>query len=445
MTTNENGAPAPTWAGRQERRSVEVFRRSIAPLLLVLVTPGAVIVLWIVCTYLDGSLLQLLTSEGLATVVREFPSPSWLAVKMIVLFGGFELVLLELLPGRWHEGPVTPTGHRPRYKLNAVWAWVITHAAFFVASYGFGWFSPGIVYEHLGELLVTLCASCFVLCWLLYFKGIYAPSTPDSGSSGNVIFDYFWGVELHPAVLGVNLKQFLNCRVSMMGWSIMVLSFAAYQRQALGHLSTAMLVTVVLQVVYLFEFFTWEGGYFATLDVMHDRFGYYICWGVLAWVPGVYTITAQYLVKHPRELAWPVVSGLFVVGFAAIAAGHTADAQRTRVRSLAGETTVWGKRPEMIHAEYTTADGKKHQNILLVSGFWGVARHFHYVAELTLALTWSLTAGFTHFLPYFYWMFLTILLVDRAARDDLRCRTKYGRFWDEYCRRVPYKILPGIY
>jgi 7-dehydrocholesterol reductase len=99
----------------------------------------------------------------------------------------------------------------------------------------------------------------------------------------------------------------------------------------------------------------------------------------------------------------------------------------------------------MIHAEYTTADGEKHRNILLVSGFWGVARHFHYVPELTLALTWSLTAGASNFLPYFYLMFLTILLVDRAARDDLRCRTKYGVFWEDYCRRVPYKILPGIY
>jgi 7-dehydrocholesterol reductase len=410
-----------------------------------MVTPAAVILLWIACTYLDGSLLRLLTRDGVSAIVHHFPAPTWTAAKIIFIFAAFELALLELLPGKIHEGPVTPTGHRPRYKLNAMPAWIITHAAFFGASYGLHWFSPGIVYEHLGELLVTLCAACFLLCWALYFKGIYAPSTSDAGSSGNVILDYFWGVELHPSVLGVNLKQFFNCRVSMMGWSLMVISFAAYQRQELGHLTTSMVVTVALQVFYLFEFFSWEGGYFATLDVMHDRFGYYICWGVLAWVPGVYTITAQYLVKHPRELGWPLTLGLLALGACCIWAGHTADAQRKRVRGTNGETTVWGRRPEMIHAEYTTADGEKHRNILLVSGFWGVARHFHYVPELTLALTWSLTAGASNFLPYFYLMFLTILLVDRAARDDLRCRTKYGVFWEDYCRRVPYKILPGIY
>ena len=41
--------------------------------------------------------------------------------------------------------------------------------------------------------------------------------------------------------------------------------------------------------------------------------------------------------------------------------------------------------------------------------------------------------------------FLTILLTDRATRDDKRCRKKYGSSWEEYCRRVPWKIIPGIY
>jgi len=82
---------------------------------------------------------------------------------------------------------------------------------------------------------------------------------------------------------------------------------------------------------------------------------------------------------------------------------------------------------------------------LLASGWWGLARHFHYVPEITLALAWSLPGGFTHFVPYFYVTFLTILLFDRATRDDKRCRKKYDVDWDEYCRRVPWKIIPGIY
>jgi 7-dehydrocholesterol reductase len=417
----------------------------VAPLVLVLVTPPSVLLLWITNTYLDASLSRLLTIDGLATVVRRFPSPTWIAAEILAVFFLFELVLLRFLPGKPHQGPVTPTGQRPVYRLNGVPAWFFTHAAFFAASYGFAWFSPGIVYEHLGELLVTLCVSSFLLCWLLYFKGIHAPSTSDAGSSGNIVLDYFWGVELHPSVFGVNLKQLFNCRIGMMGWSLTVISCAAYQAHSLGHVSTGLWVSVVIQVVYLFEFFCWEDGYFASLDVMHDRFGYYICWGVLAWVPGVYTISAQCLAQHPRELSLPASVGLLALGLGGIWAGHAADGQRQRVRETGGETEVWGKPPRMIRAEYATEEGTVRENILLTSGFWGVARHFHYVPELAIALALTLPNGVTRLLPYFYPIFLAVLLADRANRDDLRCAKKYGRFWDEYRRRVPYRILPGIY
>jgi len=233
----------------------------------------------------------------------------------------------------------------------------------------------------------------------------------------------------------------------MMGWSVIVCSFAAKQAELDpgGHLSNSMLVTVALMVLYLFRFFWWESGYFTSLDIMHDRFGYYICWGVVAWVPAVYTLTAQYMVLRPSNLPWPLAAAIFVLGAGAIYINYAADAQRQRVRATEGASSVWGQPPELIRASYVTADGSQHENLLLASGWWGLARHFHYVPEILLALAWSLPAGFSHFLPYFYVVYLTILLVDRASRDDRRCHKKYGVAWEEYCRRVPWKIIPGVY
>jgi 7-dehydrocholesterol reductase len=206
-----------------------------------------------------------------------------------------------------------------------------------------------------------------------------------------------------------------------------------------------MLVSAGLIVLYLFKFFVWESGYFTSLDIMHDRFGYYICWGVMAWVPAVYALPVQYLVLHPINISQFVAATIFVVGLVAIYVNYDADAQRQRVRATNGMTTVWRHPPDLIRAPYTTADGKQHESLLLTSGWWGVARHFHYVPEITVALVWSLPAGFAHFVPYFYVLYLTILLFDRAARDDRRCHKKYGAAWEEYCRRVPWKIIPGIY
>jgi 7-dehydrocholesterol reductase len=48
-------------------------------------------------------------------------------------------------------------------------------------------------------------------------------------------------------------------------------------------------------------------------------------------------------------------------------------------------------------------------------------------------------------LPWFYLFFLTILLFDRAGRDERRCSAKYGAYWREYCDRVRWRIVPGLY
>ncbi|MFC4911827.1 hypothetical protein [Actinomadura gamaensis] len=435
----------PAWTGSLESRRAEFLRGFLWPLALVVLTPPTVVVLWETCRYLGGSLWRLTTADGWDVIGDHFPAPTWTAAGIIVGFLAFEALLLRFLPGRHDHGPVTPAGQRPRYRLNGVAAWAVTHAAFLAGSYGLHWFSPGVLYARFGELLITMCASCLVLCWLLYLKGRYAPSSADAGANRTLVMDYFWGVELHPSVFGIDLKQLFNCRFGMMGWSLLVVSFAGYQHHTTGHLTNALAVSVLLQVVYIVKFFVWEGGYFASLDVMHDRFGYYLCWGVTTWLPGVYTLAAQYLTANPRDIPAPAAVALLVVGLGAIWVNYDADRQRQRTRRTDGRTRVWGRPPELIRARYTTDDGRTHDSLLLVSGWWGLARHFHYLPELVAALTWSLPAGPGRLLPYFYPIFLAILLVDRTGRDDRRCAAKYGPYWDEYRRRVRWRIVPYVF
>jgi 7-dehydrocholesterol reductase len=231
----------------------------------------------------------------------------------------------------------------------------------------------------------------------------------------------------------------------MMGWSALFICFAGAQVEQTGTLSTSMAVSAGLVVAYLFKFFVWESGYFTSLDIMHDRFGYYICWGVLVWVPAIYTVFGQYLVVHPIALHPLAAVAIAGVGLLALWMNYAADAQRQRVRATGGATTVWGKPPLMLRARYRTADGEERESLLLASGYWGLARHFHYVPELTLALCWALPVGTSALLPYLYVIFLFILLLDRAGRDDRRCHAKYGASWDEYRRLVPWKVFPRVY
>ncbi|XP_068664374.1 delta(14)-sterol reductase-like isoform X2 [Aristolochia californica] len=73
---------------------------------------------------------------------------------------------------------------------------------------------------------------------------------------------------------------------------------------------------------------------------------------------------------------------------------------------------------------------------------WGVSRHCNYLGELMLALSFSLPCGASSIIPYFYPLYLLILLIWRERRDEERCAQKYKEVWMEYCKLVPWRILP---
>ena len=192
--------------------------------------------LWYTNVHLDGSyahLIAFITNDGMLSVLKQVWWPvffgSVTAWKIIGLFAGFQLILMRVLPGKLYTGPLTPMGNTPHYKDNGLLSYVISIVGFFGLSYGLKLFSPGIVYHHFGEILGALNISALLFCLFLYFKGRFWPSSTDSGTSGNPVFDYYWGTELYPRILGWDVKMFTNCRFGMTGWSLAVLSFAAAQ------------------------------------------------------------------------------------------------------------------------------------------------------------------------------------------------------------------------
>lgn len=429
---------------------LQSLRRTLGPIFLILVCPPAVFLFWYTNVALEGSfqaLWKLIAANGFFETLYEIWSPLFFgtlkAWQIIGVFALAQLILMRVVPGKSWTGPITPNGNVPVYKANGVLCFFTTLFLFYLGAYQFHWFSPAIVYDNFGGILGALNIFSLLFCLFLYFKGRFAPSSSDSSTTGNFIFDYYWGTELYPRVWGWDLKMFTNCRFGMMGWPIIILSFAAKQHEVYG-ISDSMIVAVALQLIYVTKFFFWETGYLRSLDIMHDRAGYYICWGCLVWVPGIYTSPTMYLVNHPNYLG-PIWAGvIFALGVISIMSNFLADRQRQKIRLTNGQCKVWGSEPILTHAKYKTEAGEEKENVLLASGWWGIARHFHYVPEILGAFFWSVPALFDHFMPYFYVIFLTVLLMDRAFRDEKRCSEKYGPYWKEHCRQVPYKIIPFV-
>lgn len=87
----------------------------------------------------------------------------------------------------------------------------------------------------------------------------------------------------------------------------------------------------------------------------------------------------------------------------------------------------------------------KHGNKLLTSGWWAYARKPNYSADWIQSLMWGVSAGFVTPITFFYPVFFLAVLTHRCGRDFEKCARKYGEDWEEYCRVVKWRFIPGVY
>lgn len=55
--------------------------------------------------------------HGLQGFINIWPKPTATAWKIIAVYGTFEAALQILLPGKRVEGPISPSGNKPVYKV----------------------------------------------------------------------------------------------------------------------------------------------------------------------------------------------------------------------------------------------------------------------------------------------------------------------------------------
>ena len=378
------------------------------------------------------------------------------AAAALFTFMALQLVLMRVLPGSVFEGPRSAGGHVPKYITNGVASYAISMLAFVFAGHE-GYIEGDIVMQLYPFMVIVLNLFALIFCAFLVVKGLTCPSHEgrDASSSGNYVMDFYWGTELYPEIFGIDVKTFTNCRFGMTAWATALLSFAFFNVKLNGgHLHLDSAAAMILTVFYLGKFFVWEHGYWRSMDIAHDRAGFYICWGCLVWVQTIYVSAGYFYAWQPvdsfvatfgEEHAQLAFYALLAVGVAAVYLNYEADRQRMHARSSTGMGSAWGSRFACIKADYTTDDGSKHTSLLLASHLWKPARHFHYVFEISAAVAWCIPFTLGTVFPNIYWGFLTILLFDRAVRDNARCKAKYGEGWDHYCKAVPYLVVPFVF
>ncbi|XP_042197343.1 7-dehydrocholesterol reductase isoform X2 [Callorhinchus milii] len=408
---------------------------------------------------LSGPIIDLYSGKSsIGEIWSRAPSFSWTAAKIYTIWVSWQVFLYMCVPDVCHtflpgyvggvqSGARTPSGVINEYQINGLQAWIITHVLWFANANYFQWFSPTIIFDNWIPLLWCANILGYAVATFAMIKAYLFPSNAeDCKFTGNFFYNYMMGIEFNPRIgKWFDFKLFFNGRPGIVAWTLINLSFTAKQQELYGQVTNSMILVNVLQAIYVLDFFWNESWYLKTIDICHDHFGWYLGWGDCVWLPYLYTLQGLYLVYNPVQLATTTAVSVLLLGLVGYYIFRMTNHQKDLFRRTDGKCKIWGKKPEYIECSYVSIDGKKYQSKLMISGFWGVARHLNYTGDLMGSLAYCLACGFGHLLPYFYITYMTILLVHRCLRDEHRCVNKYGKDWKRYNDEVPYRLVPGIF
>jgi len=362
---------------------------------------------------------------------------------MAVILGWilFLVLLWKLLPGTWATGVKLPSGERLQYKLNGFVSGVVA-----VAVLGLCQFYEVIdlvwIHDHYLELATCSIIFSLVMSVSLYVSGRLKYSIPSAylagpGSTGNVIQDFFMGHELNPRIGNLDLKQFCELRPGLIGWGVLNASCALKQYRETGQVTNSMYLVNAFQLIYIVDALWFEQAILTTMDITTDGFGFMLVFGDLAWVPFTYSLQARYLAAFKSGVNMGTLTVIWIIctKLVGMAIFRGANGQKNKFRSNPND-------PSVSHLKtLPTERGTR----LLISGWWGIARHINYFGDWVMGCAWCLPCGFDHIIPYFYAIYFAGLLIHREMRDEHNCKHKYGKDWDKYCKIVPWRIVPFIY
>ena len=400
----------------------------------------------------NGSLINFFTNATYDNVFDKnyIDYQVFLMIALWIIFQMILFVLPDILHkilciyrGGIQEGSITPAGNKMYYNINGLQALIITFITFFVCV-KYDIIDPAWIGKNWIQSFIVANVYGYILTLIMYVKALYFSShIEDNKYSGSRIYDIIMGVELNPRILSnellLDIKLFFNGRPGIIGWLFINLSFAYYQYEKYGELYNSMILVNILQAIYVIDFFWNEAWYLKTIDISHDHFGWILTWGDTVWLPFMYTLQASYLINNPIHLTNFQFLFIGIFGLCGYIIFRTANSQKDRFRNGNKDNFKY------IKCEFQTRNGLNHQSKLLIDGCWKYARHLNYTGDLMLSLAFCIACGFDNIIPYFYFVYMTLLLVIRSKRDDQKCKDKYKKYWKEYCDQVKWILIPEIY
>ncbi|MBK6920758.1 MAG: ergosterol biosynthesis protein [Deltaproteobacteria bacterium] len=285
----------------------------------------------------------------------------------------------------------------------------------------------------------------------LVFTLVVVLTAPSQG--GALLRELFLGRRENPRLLGgrVDVKMFLYLAGAVLLQLNLQSFFAHHVLLRGGTAVPGAALHLAAFSFFVLDYLFFERVHLYTYDFFAERVGFKLGWGCLAFYPSFYAVGLWAVADCGGGTTPP---GGLVLAMAAFVAGwclaRGANLQKYLFKLDPNHRFLGLFEPVALE------HGDRR---LLCSGFWGLSRHINYLGEilmasgLALALSWppdwaaqtSAHGWFAAFGPWLYPLYYVVLLVPRERDDHRRCAAKYGPLWEAYCRRVRWRIVPGIY
>lgn len=325
------------------------------------------------------------------------------------------------------------TGDPVQYRLNGIAVFVIALLiwGFELTGFSLDWLWRAQFWSILAALLLSIVATFYYV-----FR--------EPAQEGKSSLASFWdGRKLNVFLFNrIEFKMYLY----IIGGGVLalnVLSAAAYHHNLHGgNANPGLYLYAAMWVFFITDYFCFERVQLYTYDLIHEKMGFKMFFGCFVVYPYLYLIPLWGLAEYPApDLSSMASTVLLVTAGVIFLAGWVisrgANMQKYTFKRWPEKRFLGIIEPQTLeHGDYK----------LLCSGFWGISRHANYFGELVMAFAMAISFGY-FFSPWawVYFVFIVGLFVSRQINDDAFCGAKYGEAWQEYKRRTPYRIVPGIY
>ena len=354
-----------------------------------------------------------------------------------IAYAGITLLHL-ILPARKVKGYVKheTTGELLNYRINGIFVLLTSVLIWFLLG-----FFDIVAYDWLYQVRWESLTGAVVIG--LVFSFVIVLKVPSTGKS--FLADFWFGRIINPQVKNglIDAKMWLYLIGAVM-LQLHALSFTAHHWLTHETLNPGIILGAIMSTWFCCEYLIFERVHLYTYDIFAERVGFKLGWGCLSFYPYFYAIPLWITVneKNPDLPFWLLIifALLFLSGWLLT---RGANLQKYYFKIAPDKKFICIK-PEIV------TDGNRS---LLVSGYWGASRHINYLGEIIQACAISLAAfvygsavGYPLILGVWaYPIYYVGLLFTRAVDDDVICKVKYGPLWDEYKKKVKWRIIPFIY